>query len=135
MSGLPKWAEAIVPVDMDGAAACLGISRRSLVDVIRTNKHYDRRGSRKVFYPEHIALLREAIKCQKGALGARGYGLNAANGGSGTPLEVLPDSAFEKALALATKGARPNSKPTSKQGSGSVIPMVRKQSARSRTPL
>jgi hypothetical protein len=54
---LPAWAEAIVPVDMDGAAAVLGIARRTLVDVIRDHPHYERRGTRKVFYPEHIALL------------------------------------------------------------------------------
>lgn len=54
---LPAWAEALVPVDMDGAAACLGIGRRTLVDVIRVHQHYERRGSKKVFYPEHIRAL------------------------------------------------------------------------------
>ena len=62
MSILPKWAEAIVPVDMEGAAALLGIARRTLVDVIRDHPHYEPRGTRKVFYPEHIAALKLAIE-------------------------------------------------------------------------
>lgn len=32
---LPSWTDSLVPVDMDGAALLLGISRRFLVDVIR----------------------------------------------------------------------------------------------------
>jgi hypothetical protein len=55
---LPSWATDLTPVDMDGAAVLLGISRRFLVDVIGQHKHYEQRGNRKVFYPEHIARLR-----------------------------------------------------------------------------
>ncbi len=55
MSALPAWAENMRPVDMEGAAALLGIARRTLVDVIRHNPHYEKRGVKKVFYPEHIA--------------------------------------------------------------------------------
>jgi hypothetical protein len=126
MSALPAWAENMRPVDMEGAAALLGIARRTLVDVIRHNPHYEKRGVKKVFYPEHIALLREAILCQKGALVARDSALNSATVGYGKRLEALPENAFERALALATKPKPSNSKPTSKRGSGNVIPMAKK---------
>lgn len=58
---LPAWAQNIVPVGMDEAAILLGISRRFLVDVIAKHQHYERRGVRKVFYPEHINRLRLII--------------------------------------------------------------------------
>lgn len=58
---LPSWTDSLVPVDIDGAALLLGISRRFLVDVLQSHKHYEPRGNRKVFYPEHIAALREAL--------------------------------------------------------------------------
>ncbi len=52
---LPAWAQSIVPVDMDDAAMLLGVSRRFLVDELKEHQHYERRGAKKVFYPEHIA--------------------------------------------------------------------------------
>jgi hypothetical protein len=127
---LPAWAASIVPVDMDGAAAVLGIGRRTLVDVIRDHPHYERRGTKKVFYPEHVALLREAL-CQSGEK-VSGSTPNSKTPASGMPSVPLPESAFDKALALATK-AKPKSKsPSSKLGSGNVITMATRQSARSR---
>ena len=42
---MPTWAADLVPVDMDGAARMLGISRRFLVDVIQSHKHYGPRAS------------------------------------------------------------------------------------------
>lgn len=62
---LPSWTNNIVPVDMDGAAVLLGISRRFLVDVIRQHKHYEPRGNRKVFYPEHINRLKVVISSHR----------------------------------------------------------------------
>ena len=35
MTALPNWARQMQPVDMDGCALVLGISRRTLVDVIK----------------------------------------------------------------------------------------------------
>ena len=55
LDALPAWAAQIAPVDMDGAAVALGISRRTLVDIIKRHPHFERRGARKVFYPEHIS--------------------------------------------------------------------------------
>lgn len=42
---LPKWTDGILPVDMDGAALLLGVSRRFLVDEIKAHPHYERRGA------------------------------------------------------------------------------------------
>src|SRR5690606_2004258 len=91
---LPTWTADLVPIDMDGAATLLGISRRFLVDVIRKHRHYEPRGNRKVFYPEHIALLRDALKCPTSS--------PTCVAAFGTPLEPSTESAYEKALALAT---------------------------------
>lgn len=60
-AALPIWAQNIVPVDMDGAAILLGVSRRFLVDVLREHRHYELRGTKKVFYPEHIEKLKIII--------------------------------------------------------------------------
>ena len=115
---LPTWAENIAPVDMDGAAFLLGVSRRFLVDEIKRHPHYERRGAKKVFYPEHIALLRESISC-------RASNQNRAKEYS-TPLAPSPESAFDKALRLATRKEPQNSARTSRRGSGNVIPMAKK---------
>ena len=103
---LPAWAAQLQPVDMVGAAVLLGISRRSLVDVIAHAKHYEKRGNRKVFYPEHIGALREALACRSGRLSVET---------SIMPLGPSPDSAFDKALALATEHAPKNSRRSSKR--------------------
>ena len=58
---LPDWAQRLAPVDMDGAAFLLGVSRRFLVDALKLHPHYERRGAKKVFYPEHIEKLKFAL--------------------------------------------------------------------------
>lgn len=99
---LPAWADALTPVGMDGAAILLGVSRRFLVDVLRDNPHYEKRGNRKVFYPEHIALLREALKCPTSK--------SKSEKASGTPLEPLVENGFERVLALAIASKRKSTK-------------------------
>lgn len=42
---------------MDDAAVLLGVSRRFLVDTLKRHPHYERRGTKKVFYQEHIDRL------------------------------------------------------------------------------
>ena len=54
-------AWAIQPLGMDDAAKALGISRRTLVDVLKRLPYFEARGSKKVFYPEHIASLRREM--------------------------------------------------------------------------
>ena len=50
-------AVRITPLDIAGAAKVLGVSRRTLVKLLKAHPHYERRGIRKVFYPEHIEAL------------------------------------------------------------------------------
>src|SRR5439155_8251794 len=110
---------------MAGAAVVLGISRRTLVDILKTLPHFEPRGNRKVFYPEHIEALREGItRC----LGSKQRGETA----SFTPLAPLQGSVFERALALVTLSSPRNSAPSTRQGSGSVVSMAKRRSARSR---
>lgn len=56
---LSSWA--IEPLDMEGAARALGISKRMMFDVVKVHPHYERRGRKKVFYPEHIESLRKGL--------------------------------------------------------------------------
>jgi hypothetical protein len=49
------------PLDMDSAAEILGVSRRTLTDALKRLPHYELRGRKKVFYPEHIAQLRTGM--------------------------------------------------------------------------
>lgn len=125
---LPAWAAKIEPLDMDRAAVVLGISRRTLVDVIKQRPHYERRGVKKVFYPEHIDALREGLNQWRGSK-------SNSEAGSTTPLGPLPETAYEKALALVQRSKPKNSARSSKRGSGNVIPMETKRSEPSRRPL
>lgn len=90
---LPAWAAEQVPIGMDDAATVLGVSRRYLVDVLRDHPHFERRGVKKVFYPEHISRLREALH-QQGAVEAPDRSPQAA-------LDPVADRDFERAMALA----------------------------------
>ena len=51
----------MTPLNMKAAADALGICKRSLTAYVKDFEYYERRGSRKLFYPEHIDALREAI--------------------------------------------------------------------------
>lgn len=53
---LPSWV--VQPLDIKGAAIALGISERTLFDALKLHPHYELRGRKKVFYPEHISQLR-----------------------------------------------------------------------------
>ena len=57
---LPSWA--IEPIDMNGAAAVLGVSRRTFIAILARHPHYELRGRKKVFYPEHITLISRPLK-------------------------------------------------------------------------
>src|SRR5690606_35060011 len=86
MVALPAWAGNLVPVDMDGAAVLLGVSRRYLVDVLRKHPHYERRGVKKVFYPEHISQLRAAL-CAPSHTAVKGSSSSSSTG-SGMSMEA-----------------------------------------------
>ena len=115
---LPDWARAIAPVDMDGAAIVLGVSRRFLIDALKQHPHYERRGAKYVFYPEHIATLRAELACPDSS--------SKKETVSGTPLARSAESAYEKALALATGKSPKKPLRSMKRASGNVIPMAKK---------
>jgi hypothetical protein len=102
----------MVPVDMNGAALLLGVSRRFLIEALKQHPHYERRGAKYVFYPEHIAVLRAELASQGSTTVKRSV--------SGIPLARSPESAYEAALELAN-GKRPkersagNSKPVKEE--------------------
>jgi hypothetical protein len=91
---LPEWARLMVPVDMNGAALLLGVSRRFLIDALKQHPHYERRGAKYVFYPEHIATLREELASQESTSPKEAI--------SGMPLARSAGSAYEAALELAS---------------------------------
>lgn len=58
----------VEPIGMDDAARALGVCRRLLSDILARHPHYETRGRtgrKKVFYPEHIDRIREALQCEK----------------------------------------------------------------------
>lgn len=100
MSELPEWAERLQPLTMDQAAQVLGICRRTLVDFIREHPRYERRGRRKIFYPEHIEALRADFD--------RLYPSKPT--GRWAPVsDPVSEKAFERVLARVTrKPEKPN---------------------------
>ncbi len=58
----------VEPIGMDDAARAIGVCRRLLSDILARHPHYETRGRtgrKKVFYPEHIDRIREALQCEK----------------------------------------------------------------------
>src|SRR4051812_10489288 len=105
---LPAWALALQPLDMEGAASVLGVSRRTLVEVLKKHQHFERRGLRKVFYPEHIEALREGMKQ---CLASK----HSADTVSSMRSVPSPGNAYEKALALVTRSSRRSSELSTKR--------------------
>lgn len=58
MSELPEWALKHLPVDHPQAALLLGVSERKLWALLKEHPHFERRGRKNVYYPEHIEELR-----------------------------------------------------------------------------
>lgn len=92
MTSLPKWAEDQVPVSMDNAAKLLGICRRTLVYKIKQFPFYEKRGNKKVFYPEHIKMLRECA-----------FESNGKTDGHTLTARVQTESGYDRALKLANQ--------------------------------
>ncbi len=57
---LPAWAQELVPITHDDAAKVLGVNKWQLYELLREHPHYETRGRKRLFYPEHIKALREA---------------------------------------------------------------------------
>ena len=64
-SDASSWA--VQPLDRAGAAKALDVASRSLTDILKrigdSAETHEKRGRKKVFYPEHITNIREALKC------------------------------------------------------------------------
>jgi len=60
------------PLNMNQAATALGVSRRFLTDSLKSLPYFDQRGTKKVFYPEHIEALRRGLnQCASKSSGER----------------------------------------------------------------
>ncbi len=78
MSGeLPAWAQELVPITHDDAAKVLGVNKWRLYELLREHPHYETRGRVRLFYPEHIARLREATAVDMRAAEAAAMGRRA----------------------------------------------------------
>lgn len=64
MGHLSSWA--VAPLSLEEAAHALGVSRRKMTSIIAEHPLYERRGRKKVFYPEHIEGIRKALRCVNG---------------------------------------------------------------------
>lgn len=90
------------PISMDEAAEHLGVSKTTLTKAIKRLPYYELRGRKKVFYPEHIAQLRQGMhEC---AL--------QSNGSTDGPMRTeLPLMAKESAALSALKTLAKQRKP------------------------
>ena len=104
------------PLNMAGAADALGICKRSLTAYVQDFPYYERRGSRKVFYQEHIDALREAIhSCSRsGHILSREFNKLAAPSGA---------SVLERARRRATEKRRRVLQRQSSANTGNVVPL------------
>ncbi len=106
------------PLKMAEAADALGICKRSLTTYVQDFEYYEQRGARKVFYPEHIMALREAIdKCSKSK-----PILQPASGKLAAPSGA---SVLERARRRATEKRRRGLQRQSNANTGSVVPLER----------
>ena len=105
------------PLTMKGAADELGICKRSLTVYVQDFPYYERRGSRKVFYPEHLDALREAIdRCSRSQpILKPASGKLAAPSGAGV---------LERARRRATEKRRRVLQRQSKGNTGNVVPLA-----------
>jgi hypothetical protein len=96
----PTWADP--PLDMEGAARALGISRRTLTESLKRLPYYELRGTKKVFYPEHITALRRGMhECACKSDGSTVGRMSAV------PVPMAPVSAVLLELATLAKPKKP----------------------------
>ncbi len=108
----------MTPLTLAEAADALGICKRSLTTWLGEYPYYERRGSRKVFYQEHIDALREAIdRCSRSQ-----PTLKPASGKSQAPSGA---SVLERARRRATEKRRRVLQRRSNANTGNVVPLER----------
>lgn len=127
-----------IPVGMDEAARHLGLSRRTLTEVIKRHPFYSRGGRANVFYAGDLEKLRRALREEtwerrKQSLSIPSIiDLAAPNGGF---TQSLPDiGGYEEVRASLIASKRNKSHRGSRSSSGNVIPMARNQASPSRRP-
>jgi len=92
------------PVGPNQAAEALGCSRRFLDEAIKSGelvpiKHYDKRGNRRVFYPEQIRAIRKAMtECA-----SKSNGSKAGRMSPGPDLMGSASDALSKLVILAER--------------------------------
>jgi len=99
------------PLDIHGAAEAIGVCKRSLDGFLAKHKDkalYRRRGSKRVFYPEHIREIDRLWHSDSIATES------PASGKSG---ELSKGSASERVRARLTRGRQSESGSTRKPGS------------------
>lgn len=58
---LPEWAQDMLPMGHKEAATILGVAPSHFYRLLKAHPHYEWRGNKRVFYPDHIRKLREAL--------------------------------------------------------------------------
>lgn len=102
------------PLTMKGAADALGVSYRTMVEVVKgltPDLHFDVRGKRRVFYTDQIERIR------RDGWASKSNGVRELP----TPSEPSRVDAYGKALALATQLKQRKPAPHSRRGSGGRV--------------
>lgn len=105
------------PLKMREAAVLLGVSYRTMIDVVKNltpTVHFDERGARRVFYPDQIERIR------RDGWASRSNGAALSRG----PMEPCEANAYGKALELATQAKRKKPEPTLRRASGGKVSTV-----------
>ena len=90
-----EWA--VIPLDAGGAANALGISKRTLDEALKSWPYFERRGRKRVFYPEHIELLRKEMN----ECGSRSSGKTDGHMFTGLALMASGSDALSKLATLS----------------------------------
>jgi len=121
-----------IPVGMDEAARHLGMSRRTLTEVLKRHPYYTRGGRANVFYAADLAKLRHALReetWQKANCIPSTAELAAPIGGFTQSLPALSES--DEVLAYLIAKKQKKSRSGSRPSSGNVIPMASKSRSHS----
>lgn len=128
------------PVGMNEAARHLGMSKRTLTELIKKHPYYSRGGRANVFYADDLDKLRRVIREgtwekareKENRSIPSTVDLAAPNGGF---TQSLPDiGGYEEVRASLIADKRTKLRPASRSSSGNVIPMARTQASPSRRP-
>ena len=93
----------VAPVGMNDAALALGVSRRTLVDLVKAHPLYEVRGQKKVFYPEHIDGIRRALRCEEPEKTGTRSGRKKR---AGVSISRLAVNEFAEDFAFVTRAAK-----------------------------